>query len=441
MLNIFVVAVLIVLNGFFVAAEFAIVGAPRAAIRRRANEGSRSARRVLHILDDPRAQDRFIATAQLGITLASLGLGMVGEHALAAWLEPRLAGFGVDRWIAAHTLATIGAVSVLSYFHIVVGEMVPKSLALQHPETAARRIVHGMRIIELGFYPLIVSLNAIGNGVLKLLGIRRTAETEERYRGPEELAFEVRESERGGLLSRDSAEVMQELLEFNTLLARAVMIPRVHVTGIPLGATPAQLREIVRGSPHTRYPVYERSLDDILGMVHVKDILRAARDGEPVTRELLRPATFVADSAHVDKVLRAMRAAHSQMTIVMDEHGGTAGLLTIEDLFEEVVGELGEDESEAPAVARDRRGRLRAGGMTRVRQVGEALGIELSHPRVDTMSGLVLDLLGCPAKEGDRVEYEGLTITVTKVSGRGVAECTVAQRQDAPPRAQRSEAA
>ena len=441
MLSVVIATVLILLNGFFVAAEFAIVGASRATIRRRASEGSRAARRVLRVLDDPRAQDRFIATAQLGITVASLGLGMVGEHALASWLEPRLAGVGVDRWVAAHTLASIVAVAVLSYFHIVVGEMVPKSVALQHPGVAAMRIVHGMRLIELALYPLVVTLNAIGNGVLQLFGVRRTAETEERYRGPEELAFEVRESERGGLLSRDSAEVMQELLAFNTLLARAVMIPRVHVTGVPLGATPGQLREIVRSSPHTRYPVYGRSLDDILGMVHVKDILRAARDGEPVTRELLRPATFVADSAHVDKVLRSMRAAHSQMTIVMDEHGGTAGLLTIEDLFEEVVGELGEDASETPAVARDRRGRLRAGGMTRVRQVGEALGIELSHPRVDTMSGLVLDLLGCPATVGDRVEYEGLTITVTKVSGRGVAECTVAQRVDSPPRAQRSEAA
>ena len=430
MLNVLAVVVLIVLNGFFVAAEFAIVGVPRAAIRRRAGEGSAAAERVLRILDDPRTQDRFIATAQLGITLASLGLGMMGEHALAAWLEPRLESLGAGRWIAAHTIASIIAVATLSYFHIVLGEMVPKSLALQHPITASMRVVRGMRMIQIATWPLVVGLNGIGNGVLRLLGIERTAETTDRFRGPEELAVEVRESAQGGLLSHDAAAVMQELLEFNTLLARAVMIPRVHITGIPLGASPEQVREILARSSHTRYPVYDGSLDDVLGMVHVKDILRAAREGRPASRDLVRPATFVADSAYVDEVLRAMRGARSQMTIVMDEHGGTAGLLTIEDLFEEVVGEIGEDETQLPPVAHEHRGRLRVSGTARVEQVGEALGTPLSHPRVDSMSGLVLSLLGRPAEVGDRVEYEGLAITVTEVRGRGVAECVVERGRD-----------
>ena len=425
MLNAIVVTVLVLLNGFFVAAEFAIVGVPRAAIRRRANDGSIAARSVLRILDDPRAQDRFIATAQLGITLASLGLGMMGEHALAAWLEPRLESLGAGRWIAAHTIASIVAVAALSYLHIVIGEMVPKSIALQHPITSAMRIVPGMRIIQIATWPLVVGLNGIGNGVLRLMGIERTTDTAERFRGPEELALEVRESAEGGLLSQDAADVMQELLEFNTLLARAVMVPRVHITGIPLGASPEQVREILSRSKHTRYPVYDGTLDAILGMVHVKDILRAVRAGRPASRDLVRPATFVAESAYVDEVLRAMRSTRSQMTIVMDEHGGTAGLLTIEDLFEEVVGEIGEDEDASPSVARERTGRLRATGTARVQQIGEAFGMTLSHPRVDSVSGLILTLLGRPAEVGDCVDYEGLAFTVTGVHGRGVAACTV----------------
>ena len=429
MISAIIIAVLILLNGLFVAAEFAIVGSPRAVVRRRANEGSRSAARLLRILDDPIRQDRFIATAQLGITVSSLALGMVGEHALAAWLAPRMEGFGVDRVIAAHTAATIVSVAVLSYFHIVFGEMVPKSLALQQPERMALRITPIMRLVQLAMYPLILVLNGIGNGVLRLMGIDRTAATHERYRTADELAYEVKQSQKSGLLPEESAEVMQELLAFTDLLARSVMVPRVYVSGIPLGADPDTVRGILQGSTHTRYPVYEGSLDQVIGVVHVKDILRAIERGSSIGADVVRPATFVAESACVEDVLAAMRRAHSQMTIVMDEHGGMAGILTIEDLFEEVVGEIGEQRDEAADVEHNGRGTLRVRGTARIAQVSEALGIPLSHPRVDTVSGLALTLLGRPAEVGDRVEHDGVALEVTEVRGRGVAECVVSHSQ------------
>ena len=425
MISAIIIAILILLNGLFVAAEFAIVGAPRAVVRRKASEGSRSAARLLRILDDPIKQDRFIATSQLGITVSSLALGMVGEHALAAWLAPHMEGFGVDRVIAAHTAATIISVAVLSYFHIVFGEMVPKSLALQQPERMAVRIAPIMRLVQLAMYPLILVLNAIGNGVLRLIGIDRTAATHERFRTADELAYEVKQSQKSGLLPHESAEVMQELLAFTDLLARSVMVPRVYVTGIPLGADPETVRGILKRSTHTRYPVYEDSLDRVVGVVHVKDILRTIAAGTNIGNDVVRPATFVAESACVEDVLASMREAHSQMTIVMDEHGGTAGILTIEDLFEEVVGEIGEDKGQSADVEANGRGTLRVRGTARIGQVGEALGISLSHPRVDTVSGLVLTLLGRPAEVGDRVEHDGVALEVTSVQGRGVAECVV----------------
>ena len=431
MITAVIVFILIALNGFFVAAEFAIVGTPRAALLQRVKEGSRGAARVLRILDDPTLQDRYIATAQLGITLASLGLGMYGEHALAAWLAPRLEGLHVDKWVAAHTLATIVSVTVLSYLHIVLGEMVPKSLALHQPERTAIRITPAMRMTQLAMYPLVVTLNAIGNGVLRLMGIDRSAVTSERFRTPQEIAYEVRESEKGGLLPSDSADVIQELLEFADILARAVMIPRVMVKGIPADASQELMREIIARSPHTRYPVFEGSLDEIVGVIHVKDILRSVRAGTPITPEMIRPATFVAESVAVDEVLRTLRRTHTQMAIVMDEHGGTAGLLTIEDLFEEVVGEIGEDESTEADVARDREGSLRVHGTVRIIEVGEALGMAFDHPRVDSVSGLVLTCLGRPAKVGDIVDYRGVTLEVTRVRGRGVAECIVTRPVDA----------
>ena len=440
-----IIAVLILLNGLFVAAEFSIVGSPRAVVRRRANEGSRSAARLLRILDDPVKQDRFIATAQLGITVSSLALGMVGEHALATWLAPHLEGFGVDRVLAAHTAATIVSVAILSYFHIVVGEMVPKSLALQQPERMAVRIAPIMRLIQLVMYPLIILLNGIGNGVLRLIGIDRSAATHERYRTADELAYEVKQSQKSGLLPDESAEVMKDLLAFTDLLARSVMVPRVYVSGIPLGADPETVRAILTSSTHTRYPVYEDSLDRVVGVVHVKDILRTIERGANISNDVVRPATFVAESACVEDVLAAMRRSHSQMTIVMDEHGGMAGILTIEDLFEEVVGEIGEEQGESADVETSGRGTLRVRGTTRIAQVGEALGIALSHERVDTVSGLVLALLERPAEVGDRVEHGGVALEVTDVHGRGVGECVVscAPRQEAagdtaagdPPRA------
>ncbi|HLL47701.1 MAG TPA: hemolysin family protein, partial [Longimicrobiaceae bacterium] len=279
MVSVLIVAALLLANALFVAAEFAIVGAPRVSVERRAAAGDRVARTVLGILRDPRRQDRYIATAQLGITVASLGLGMYGEHALAGWLAPWLdaAGLGELRWIAAHTVASILAVAILTYFHIVIGEMVPKSLALSQPERTAMWVTPPLLWIQMAVYPVIVVLNAIGNGLLRLAGVDRSTATGEHFRTPEELQFIVRESQAGGLLRKESAELVQELLDWADLTAGEVMVPRVRITGIPLGASYQDVREVVRGHPHTRYPVYRGSLDDIVGMVHVKDLFRRLR--------------------------------------------------------------------------------------------------------------------------------------------------------------------
>lgn len=191
-----IVAGLILLNGVFVAAEFAIIGAPRSSIERAARKGSRLAREVHRVLGDARQQDRYIATAQLGITSASLALGMYGEHLLAEWLAHQLEALGTLRWISAHAVASIAAVAFLTYLHVVLGEMVPKSLALQGPARVAMAISIPMRVIGVAFYPLVVVLNGIGNGILKLAGVERSAEAKESYRTADELSFIVAESRR-----------------------------------------------------------------------------------------------------------------------------------------------------------------------------------------------------------------------------------------------------
>jgi len=415
---------LILANGLFVAAEFAIVSAPRALLEQSAAQGDRVARLVTEIQRDPRRQDRFIATAQLGITAASLGLGMLGERAVASWIHAALAPLsGIGVWIASHTVASVLAVAVLTYLHIVLGEMVPKTLALQGADKVVRAVTPVMLALEIAVYPLVWLLNHVGNGVLRLLGVRR-ASSPEQVPTPDDLSRIVDESHEEGLLGSEQAHVLQELLDFGRLTAREVMVPRVRVTGLPLGATPEQIKELLRHAPHTRYPVYEGSLDRVVGMVHVKDVLRRLRpDGPPLGRPWVRRVPFVPETATVDDVLETLRIWRSQLAVVMDEHGGTAGILTIEDLFEEVVGEISEDQGARSELFRDEAGRLHVAGTVRLEDLGATVDLLLEREDVDSVSGLVLAELGRPPAVGDVVRFRGVRLDVVAVAGRGVGEC------------------
>ena len=420
-----IVLLLIALNGLFVAAEFAIVGVSRAELARAGRERRRAVRLARWILRDPRRQDRFIATAQLGITVASLGLGMYGEHVLAEWIAARLAWWGNPRWLAAHSLASILAITALTYAHIVLGEMVPKSVALHRARDTVLWIAPVIRVIQLAFYPLVIGLNGLGNAVLRIFGIDRARPRLEQYRTPEEIAFIVQESQAGGLLRREAAHVVNELLQFGDLTADAVMVPRVRVTGVARGATPEMLSSMLQQKPHTRYPVYDGTLDHILGSLHVRDILGLCEASVNVAAQHVRTVPFVPGTAHMDHVLSAMREKRAQMAVVMDEHGGTAGIITIDDLFEEVIGDIGLRAGEVPEIVREANGKLLVDGSVRLEEIGDALGVVLEHEDLDTVSGLILELLGRPAVPGDTVTYEEARFEVLDVFERGVRRCRV----------------
>lgn len=424
MIAFLIITALILLNGLFVAAEFALIGVSRAAMERRAAEGSRVASMLAKILRTPSRQDRYIATAQLGITFASLGLGMYGEHVLAEWLVHHLEAFGASRWIAAHTLATILAVLILTYFHIVVGEMVPKSLALQYSERTAMWIALPMHWIKLALFPLVITLNATGNGILRLMGVNRR-EASTYLHTPEELLYIVEESREGGLLQTEAGRVLRDLFEFGELSASEVMVPRVHIYGIPLDAPSEAIRDIVRESRHTRYPVFERDLDHIVGMIHITEVFRVLLENKSLTKDLIRPLPFVPETTKLDKVLESMRRTHTRMAVVMDEHGGTAGIMTVEDLFSEVIGDVETGASHLPDVYRDDQGRLHVAGTVRLDELEEHVGRSLEHEDVDTISGVVLMLLERPPVVGDAVEYNDLRLEVVAVENHGVEECIV----------------
>ena len=425
MIPFLIITALILLNALFVAAEFAIVGAPRASIDRLAADGNTLARAVQAVLRDPRKQDRYIATAQLGITVASLGLGMYGEHVLAEAIYHYLGAVGGPAFLASHAFASVVAIAILTYFHIVVGEMVPKSLALQRAETMSLWITPPMLWTKNLLYPFVVGLNGLGNLTLRIFGVRRQLQHSEQYYTPEELQLVVQESEQSGALRTEASRMLQELFEFGDLTADQVMVPRVRISGIALGATPQEVREILGAAPHTRYPIYERDLDQIVGIIHIKDLLRVLLNEEAIAATHARPVPLMPETAELDDVLETMRRERAQMAVVLDEHGGTAGIVTLEDLFEEVVGEISEDPADTSVSYRDETGRLRVPGTMRVDEVGQRFDLDVEHEEVDSVSGLVLTLLGRTPQVGDRVRYERLVFEVTAVKGHGVQECAV----------------
>lgn len=422
-----VIVALIALNGIFVAAEFAIIGTPLASVERRASRGHRVARLVVSVLRNPKRQDQYIATAQLGITFASLGLGMYGEHVLAEWFAPLFLVF--DTWLPfpEHVAATVVAVTLLTYLHIVLGEMVPKALALQHAERTSLWITPPVMWVKTALYPLVIGLNGLGNLILRMFGVNRQAAVHHHGHTPEELEYLIAESQAGGALRAEAGKLLQELLRFSELTAGEVMVPRVKVVGIPLGASSSDLVSLLRGSTYTRFPVYRQDLDEIVGVVHVKDLLPKLLNGARVEETDVRPVPFVPHTAEVDTVLAAMRQEEAQMAVVMDEYGGTAGIITAKDLLDEVVGELHEEVGRPSEITLDAQGRLHVAGTVRLEEIGEHLGVDLEHEDVETAGGLVLSILERPPRVGDVVTHGGLRIEVTAIEGHGVTACLIAR--------------
>jgi magnesium and cobalt exporter, CNNM family len=424
-----IIFALLLVNAFFVAAEFAIVGVPPSAIDARAARNDRLARLVQGVLSDTRKKDRYIATAQIGITVASLGLGMYGEHVLANWILGIIGQSTSAEWLAAHGFSSVVAISILTYFHIVLGEMLPKSLALQSAERLALWLTPPMLWIQTLIYPFVIALNGIGNALLKPFGIQHEEHATDQYYTPEELQLIVEESEEQGALRSESGQVLQELFEFGELTAGEVMVPRVRITGIPVGAGPEELRAILARTAHTRYPLYEGDLDHIIGTYHIKDLLRLLLNEQNVTRAGARQAPVVPETALLDVVLATMRRERAQFAVVIDEHGGTSGIVTLEDLFEEVVGEIDDSPDRRSGPRRDAAGRLRVPGTMRLDEPGQLFDLDLAHEDVDSVSGLILTLLGRPPKVGDVVRYDRLELAVTAVKGHGVEEAAVSLRE------------
>jgi CBS domain containing-hemolysin-like protein len=417
LISFIIIAILILINGLFVAAEFAIIGVRPTRVEQLAEGGNRAARWVQSVLDDRRKVDRYIATAQLGITLASLGLGMYAEPAIAHLIEPPLHDwFGLEGAIV-HTISFIIALAAITYLHVVVGEMVPKSLALQNAEGTVFALATPMSLVGKLFSIPVTLLNRIGLWTLKLLRIPPPGENSRLY-SLDELELLVEESYSQGLLDDQEQALVANILDFAEDRVGQVMMPRPMMTAIPAGIEEEELLALVSTTPYNRLPVYRNNIDDIIGFLHLKDLVRQQLSEEPFDlRVLLRPVIFVPVNLPVKTLLSEFQRQRQQIAIVMDEHGGTLGLVTMEDLLEEVVGEVRDefDVDEEEALTLVEPGHLVAQGTARLGDVEEY--VSLGWHEVQTVGGLVWARLGRRPEVGDQVAVGNVTLRVEAMSG------------------------
>jgi CBS domain containing-hemolysin-like protein len=427
-----IILLLVLLNGLFVAAEFAIIGVRPSRVEQLSAEGNKVARGVLLILDSPRRQDRYIATAQVGITVASLGLGMYGEPQIARFVEPvleRYTGAAIQPAVL-HTISFIISLSFVTYLHVVLGEMVPKSIALTTAERAVLWLARPMRAAQMILSPAVVVLNSIGNGLLRLLGVP-PAQGHARLHSPEELGLIVSESAEGGLLNEEEEEMILNIFDFGERQVGQVMTPRRKVQAIPDDMPVEDVLQFVAQSRNSRFPVYEGDLDHVLGILHLKDLLyqKLRSEGTLDIRLLLRPAPAVPEQLPVEKLLAAFKRQRLHMAIVVDEFGGMAGIVTLEDLIEEVVGEVRDEfdvEKEPFTVIEP--GTLEVAGNYLLDDLSQHvyLGDEALLPDVETVGGLIVSGLGRPPRLGDELLYpDGVHFTVLDVDGLAVARVRV----------------
>lgn len=426
--NLFVIALLLFSNGFFVAAEFALVSVRKTRITQLTNEGNISAKFALEALKD---LDRFIAAVQLGITISSIALGWVGEATLVRMIEP-VFGFLPDKLqiAASHSVAVAVAFALITVLHVVIGELMPKSIALQYPEKTSLMVALPMRIITKIFSPLIWVLNGLGNFLLGFFKIS-ASRTSHLAHSTEELNMLINASYNEGVLNETEKEMLSNVFKFSDLTAKQVMIPRTDMACIPSDITLDELNELAMETQYTRYPVYEENLDHISGIIHAKDLYGLLLKKEEFSIEkILRPVLLVPETITMDKLVLEFKKRQGQMAIVIDEFGGTSGLITLEDVLEEIFGEVqdefdADEEADIKEIGEDK---YLANAMMRLDEVAEFFEMEIIDEDVDTLGGLVVKLLGRIAEIGDLVEFENLEFRVIEIDGARVTKLEIIKK-------------
>ena len=421
-LRLLAVLILVALNAFFVAAEFALVGARRSRIDQLAEEGATGARAVQQALQN---LDRYISGTQLGITLASLALGWIGEPALATIVDGALALVGVEpRPGVAHSTAGIAtAFLVITFLHIVLGELAPKSIALVAPERTSMILARPLMLFSRVMSPFITVLNNVANALLKVVGVNPAGGGHVSVHSADELRLLVMQARAHGTLNETDSMMLAGVFDFHEKKARDVMRPRTEVAAIPLDASEDAVWKILRSERYSRYPVINDSLDDIVGVFLAKDLW--LHQGPFTLKQFLRAPLFIPDSRPAERVLDDLRKTRAHMAVVLDEYGGTAGIITMEDLVEEVVGDIADEYDAAAREALETDGVLELAGSLSLIDVRSDYRVLVPEGDWTTLGGYVFNALGRLPRVGDRVTIPGCELEVVAMDGRRVAAVRV----------------
>lgn len=430
------VALLILINALYVAAEFSTVAARRTRISQMAGSGNPLARMLLPIVESRKALDDYVAACQIGITVSSLTLGFVGQGIVATRLALPLAdllnwlnaGLDTEAW-ALTAAQSISAIFVLIFFttlQVVLGELFPKSVAIQYPEKLALLTTLPMKWSLALLRPLIWFLNGSGNLILRLLGYESPEGHARAHYSPEEIEILVSESHEGGLLDDEEKQLLRNAFRLRDLTARQVMVHRTRISAAPAESSVLELMQKSIDEGFTRIPLFRGAIDNVIGFVHIKDLFRLHIGGRENLAEILREVIYVPESMRVADVWETLSNKRQYMAVVFDEYGGTAGLITFEDLIEEIFGELQDEfDDEMAVISYDKAGRVYLRGDLLVTDVNEYLGLKLPDDGADTLSGLVLSELGRPPAVADEIQVGDTVIRVEKMVDLGVAEVSL----------------
>ena len=420
-----IVVALLLINAVYVGAEFSAVSARRSRIRQLADDGNVLAAWLLPLVESPAALDRYIAACQIGITLSSLILGAFAQRTLAVWLTPLLTGWGGMQDVAAQSTSAAIVLLVLTVAQVIFAELIPKSLALQHPTQTALYTLVPMVPSLWVYRPFIRWLNGSGVLLLRLLG--SPSQTHRHIHSPDEIELLIAESRDGGLLEPDEHRRLQRALRLSLRQAKQLMVSRRRISALDIDTPLEQVTVAVAQSPYSRLPVYRGSIDNVVGMLHTKDLVRWHVSGahDVTLASLLRPIASVHESVTADRVLRELRERRTHQALVVDEFGGTAGLLTLEDVLSELLGGVGDEfKSGNPAAESTADGRMRVPGSM---AVDEAASLLHAHWDTDaaTVGGLVTSTLGRLPTPGDRATAGSYEFEVERVVDRAVASVLV----------------
>jgi CBS domain containing-hemolysin-like protein len=414
------VLALVFANGFFVAAEFSIISVRKTRVDQLVAEGNRRARAVRRAVTQP---DRYIAATQLGITMASLGLGWIGEPALASIIQPTISFLPAHLAEAtAHTIAVATAFTGITAFHIVFGELAPKWVALDRAEAVALWVVKPCELFMRALWPFIHVLHGLAQWVVKPLGLH-AGDSRALVHSEEELKMLVTASQEAGVLEEQEEQMLHRVFGFADLTAGQVMVPRTELVGIEVDAPTESLLELISRSGYARLPVYRHDLDNVVGILHVTDVVRALAAGDRAIRPgaLAREALTVPETLGADDLLAAIRRRGVREAIVIDEYGGTAGLVTFDSLMERIVGTLGSGPGSGERITIQADGSADINGLALVTDVNEQFELGIDEDVYTTVGGYVLGRLGRRARGGDTIEVGGRTMRVVAIDGLRVA--------------------